>query len=161
MYIVLILSQGSVFRCCTQPQPLQPWQDLGGEIRQLGEIVDKVERQAVETRRVQSGEFPGYSVRITNRTVGSTRQDTPLNAVGAATSQYALRVGACAGVARVGLGQIAYSAPIGVVDDVLHVVIGFLLGRAADNAHGRPELDVATVLTRQALGLCDALDTGF
>ena len=65
-----------------------------------------------------------------------------------------------AGVARVHVGEISQRSPVGVVDDVLDVVLGFLLGRSADNANRRPDLDVAAALTRQSLGLRDALDTG-
>ena len=39
-------------RGCAEPEPLQPGQDFGGELRQLGEIVNEVERQAIETRGV-------------------------------------------------------------------------------------------------------------
>src|SRR5439155_17640269 len=52
-------------------------------------------------------------------------------------------------------------SPVSVVDNALDIGIGFLLSRAADDANGRPDLDVATTLTRQALRLRDALDTGF
>ena len=65
-----------------------------------------------------------------------------------------------AGVALVHVGEISQCSPVGVVDDVLDIVIGFLLGRAADDDYGRPDLDDAPTLTRQALGLRDALDTG-
>src|SRR5262245_2811128 len=38
-----------VSRCGAQSEPLQPRQDGFGKIRQFCEIIDKVERQAVET----------------------------------------------------------------------------------------------------------------
>jgi hypothetical protein len=43
-----------------------------------------------------------------------------------------------------------------VVDDVLKVVVGFLLGGPADDADGRPHLDVVSVLPSESLGLGDA-----
>src|SRR5438552_8638694 len=58
------------------------------------------------------------------------------------------------------LGEISDRAPVGVVEDILEVVIGLLLGGTADDAHGRPHLDGATALTRQSLGLGDAPGTG-
>src|SRR2546426_958931 len=58
------------------------------------------------------------------------------------------------------LGEISDRSPVGVVEDILKVVIGLLLGGTADDAHGRPHLDVATALTRQSLGLGDAPGTG-
>src|SRR2546425_5429691 len=58
------------------------------------------------------------------------------------------------------LGEISDRSPVGVVEDILEVVIGLLLGGTADDAHGRPHLDVATALTRQSLGLGDAPGTG-
>src|SRR5437867_4303752 len=54
----------------SEPELLQPRQDFGGEIRQLLEIVDEVDGQAVETRRSKPGELPHDSVRITDDTVG-------------------------------------------------------------------------------------------
>src|SRR3989442_7767212 len=58
------------------------------------------------------------------------------------------------------LGEISDRSPVGVVEDILEVVIGLLLGGTADDAHGRPHLDGATALTRQSLGLGDAPGTG-
>src|SRR2546427_5675052 len=58
------------------------------------------------------------------------------------------------------LGEISDRSPVGVVEDILEVVIGLLLGGTADDAHGRPHLDVATALTRESLGLGDAPGTG-
>ena len=147
-------------RCDAQPEPLQPRQDGCGEIRQFCEIIDKVERQAIETRGLQPGEFLGDSVWSTNDTVGAACQGPPLYRVCAATPQQALRVGPRAGIALVHVGEISQRSPVGVIDDVLDVVIGFLLGRSADDANGRPDLDVAPTLTRQPFRLSDALNTG-
>src|SRR5436309_2158949 len=58
------------------------------------------------------------------------------------------------------LGEISDRSPVGVVDNILEIIIGLLLGGTADDAHGRPHLDVATTLTRQSLGLGDAAGTG-
>src|SRR5207248_11350750 len=97
---------------------------------------------------------------ITSDTVGTARQGASLRRVGAAAAQQSLRVGTRAGVALVHVGEIAQSSPVGVVDDVLNVIIGFLPSWSADDAHGRPALDGATTLMRQALCLRNALDTG-
>src|SRR5215510_4719188 len=52
-------------------------------------------------------------------------------------------------------------APIGALDDVLEIVVGFFLRGATDDADRRPYLDVAAALEGQALGLGDARGAGF
>jgi hypothetical protein len=144
-----------------QPKSLQARQHFCDEVRQLYEIVDKVERQTVEARGVQPGEIAHNRIRIPNRTISPACQDAPLYLVCAVAPQQALRVGARAGVACVQVGQMPDGSPVSVIHDVLDVVIGFLLGGAADNANRRPNLDLATVFTRQALGLRNTRTTGF
>ena len=53
------------------------------------------------------------------------------------------------------LGQVPDRAPVGVVDDVLDVVVGFFLGGAADDADGRPHLNRAPVRACESLRLRD------
>src|SRR5919198_1715553 len=51
-------------------EPLQPGQDFLGEIRQLCQVVDEVDRQAVETHRPKAVELLGDGVRIADGAIG-------------------------------------------------------------------------------------------
>jgi hypothetical protein len=143
--------------CRTQPESLQSRQDFGSKIRQFGEIINEVERQTLETRGVEPDKLLGDRVRIPNSTVGPARQYPALNLTCATAPEHALRVGATLSVARMHIVEISQRSPIGVVDNVSYVVLGFLQGGPTDNAYRRPDLDSAPLFTRQTLRLSNAL----
>ena len=108
---------------------------------------------------LESRELPHDRVGITHDAVRPTREGPPRDRVVGAVHE-ALRIRRLAPFLRVQVGQIADRSPVGVIDDVLEVVVGLPLSRAADDADRRPHLDVAAALARQSLGLGDTGGAG-
>src|SRR5206468_11124088 len=108
--------------------------------------------------RSKPGEVPHDAVWITDDAVRPARERSSLGRVAPAVNR-ALGIGPWATVLRMHLGQISDRSLVGMVDDVLDVLIGFFLGRATDDADGRPHLNFAPVRARESLRLRDASGT--
>ena len=110
---------------------------------------------------MQTSEFLGYEVRLSNSAISPTGQHASLNRTLTRSPEHALQICAVAGIPSMRVSQVAECAPIGVVDDVADVLFSFLLTGTAHDTHRRPNLNVAAMFTRQALRLCNTLDAGF